>query len=324
MSGKEDSFLSPGSIGRCPIAGSLDDVTMTARSPEVRRDGKLLSANDAPAEIRQISFADFAVFAHCATVSPTVIAPEAHLMNQSVGCRRIGVPPFAEDDLHPARLVRSPLSTATSVPSPPCAAKTRTPSCNTTSHAVRGAGLAMAQFRSNPRLLAQCLIQSTEKYALDGGVADIDTAPLARGPGGRLRRRLARRRARRPPTQPRRDRHAAPPNVHRDPAVSPGAKASACSRRTPTATSLAAHLRSVSFALLRSSAAWKAGSPTSWTRTRDPSPASSTARRLTANSCAVRRASGHPPRPCHRWRRCHRSRLPNRRTPRPGPDEGRP
>ena len=46
-------------------------------------------------------------------------------------------------------------------------------------HAAREAGVTMAQFRSDPRRLAGCFIQSTEKYRLDGVMVDIDTATLA-------------------------------------------------------------------------------------------------------------------------------------------------
>ena len=45
--------------------------------------------------------------------------------------------------------------------------------------AAREAGITMGQYRQDPGAIARCLIESVEKYDLDGVLVDIDTATLA-------------------------------------------------------------------------------------------------------------------------------------------------
>ena len=45
--------------------------------------------------------------------------------------------------------------------------------------AARQSGISMKQYRENPELAAKCLIESVERYGLDGVLFDVDTALLA-------------------------------------------------------------------------------------------------------------------------------------------------
>ena len=45
--------------------------------------------------------------------------------------------------------------------------------------AAREAGITMEQYRRDPHAIARCLIESVEKYGLDGLLVDVDTATLA-------------------------------------------------------------------------------------------------------------------------------------------------
>jgi MtaA/CmuA family methyltransferase len=45
--------------------------------------------------------------------------------------------------------------------------------------AAREAGITMEQYRRDPHAIARCLIESVEKYDLDGLLVDVDTATLA-------------------------------------------------------------------------------------------------------------------------------------------------
>ncbi len=49
--------------------------------------------------------------------------------------------------------------------------------------AAREAGVTMRQFRGDPRIIARCFIEATEKYGTDGILLDIDTATLAGAAG---------------------------------------------------------------------------------------------------------------------------------------------
>lgn len=52
--------------------------------------------------------------------------------------------------------------------------------------AAREAGVNMAQYRQNPRTIADCFIRSQEKYGYDGILVDIDTVTLAGAAGVRV------------------------------------------------------------------------------------------------------------------------------------------